>query len=76
VPIYSSTFPVKYWKQVNATEVVNADHNILLRDDEVISQILAYAIDNYEPNSKLKFKPDLTNGKSKFSTPRRLFPID
>ena len=51
--------------------MVNADHNILLRDDEVISTILSYAIDNYEPNmkkneKKLKFKPNLTNGHKRF----------
>jgi len=71
VPIYSSTYPIKYWANVSATEVVNADHNILLRDDEVISTILSYAIDNYEPNmkkneKKLKFKPNLTNGQKRF----------
>ena len=55
--------------KVTATEVVNADHNILLRDDEVISTILSYAIDNYEPNmrnKKLKFKPDMSNGHLPF----------
>ena len=56
--------------KVTATEVVNADHNILLRDDEVISTILSYAIDNYEPNvmnkKKLRFKPDMSNGHLPF----------
>ena len=55
---------------MTATEVVNADHNILLRDDEVISTILSYAIDNYEPNmmnkKKLKFKPDMSNGHKRY----------
>lgn len=81
VPVYSSTFPIKYWDKVKATEVPNADHNVLLRDDEVINQILSYAIDNYDPNlslesKKLKFKPDLSNGKAIFKEIRRVLPID
>ena len=81
VPVYSSTYPIKYWDKVKATEVPNADHNVLLRDDEVINQILSYAIDNYDPNmslesKKLRFKPDLSNGKALFKEIRRVLPID
>ena len=81
VPVYSSTYPIKYWDKVKATEVPNADHNVLLRDDEVINQILSYAIDNYDPNvslesKKLRFKPDLSNGKTIFKEIRRVLPID
>ena len=66
---------------MKATEVPNADHNVLLRDDEVINQILSYAIDNYDPNvslesKKLRFKPDLSNGKTIFKEIRRVLPID
>ena len=66
---------------MKAKEVPKADHNVLLRDDEVINTILSYAIDNYDPNisiqtKKLRFKPDLTNGKSIFKEIRRVLPID
>ena len=74
VPIYSSTFPVKHWKSVKATEIANADHNVLLRDDQVINKILSYAIDNYQPNieNKLRFKSDQSNGRRKFTGMKRV----
>lgn len=64
VPEFSSTYPINRWPNVKSTEVARADHNELLRDEEVIETILAYAIDDYEPptRNKLRFKPDLTNG--------------
>ena len=64
VPEFSSTYPINRWPNVKSTEVARADHNELLRDEEVIETILAYAIDDYTPptRKKLRFKPDLTNG--------------
>ena len=44
-----------------------ADHNELLRDEEVIDTILSYAIEDFDPpqmkkKNKLVFKPDRSRG--------------
>ena len=65
VPEWSSTFGFYHWANAKKTEVPKADHNELLRDEEVIDTILSYAIEDFDPpqlkkKNKLYFKPDLS----------------
>ena len=45
LPKFSANYPVKYWDQIEATEIENTDHNALLRHAKVIDKILDYAIE-------------------------------
>lgn len=79
VPEFSSSYPFYHWKAVKKTEVNKAEHNELLRDEEVINTILSYSIDDFSPPSssnKLRFKPDLSFGKGHFKKPYWRLPID
>ena len=75
MPEWSSTFGYYHWANAKKTEVPKADHNELLRDEEVINTILGYAIEDFDPpqlkksKNKLYFKPDLTRGNKIFEQP-------
>ena len=56
--------------------VPNGDHNEVLRDEEVITTILAYAIDDFVPPAKkLKFRPMLNKGARLFDGVWRRPPL-
>jgi len=74
VPEWSSTYGFYHWANAKKTEVPKADHNELLRDEEVIDTILSYAIEDFDPpqlkkKNKLLFKPDRSRGSRIFDKP-------